>query len=104
MNSKLPQARIPLGFVSVNGQRVPVEISMEWMRALSNITQGAGASSVDPVVDELVAAALGQQVSQGQDASRAIDELRNELASTRTDTQTLRTLIDEQTARIEGFH
>lgn len=41
----LPQARIPLGYASVGGQRVPVEIDMEWMRALTVLVQRAGGLS-----------------------------------------------------------
>lgn len=38
----LPQARIPMGYAVVNGQRVPVEIDMEWMRYFATLTERAG--------------------------------------------------------------
>lgn len=38
----LPQARIPLGHVMVQGQRLPVEIDMEWMRALLTLVNRTG--------------------------------------------------------------
>lgn len=38
----LPQARIPLGWATVQGQRVPVEIDMEWMLYLTTLTERAG--------------------------------------------------------------
>jgi hypothetical protein len=41
----LPQARIPLGYAMVGGQRVPVEIDIEWMRALTVLVQRAGGTS-----------------------------------------------------------
>lgn len=41
----LPQARIPFGYATVGGQRVPVEIDIEWMRALTVLVQRAGGTS-----------------------------------------------------------
>ncbi len=38
----LPQARIPMGWAMVNGQRVPVEVDLEWMRYFSTLTERAG--------------------------------------------------------------
>jgi hypothetical protein len=38
----LPQARIPLGWATVAGQRVPVVIDLEWMRYLVTLTERAG--------------------------------------------------------------
>lgn len=38
----LPQARIPLGWARINGQRVPVEIDIEWMRAFLQLVQRSG--------------------------------------------------------------
>lgn len=38
----LPQARIPLGWVMVSGQRAPVSIDIEWMRALIGMWQRMG--------------------------------------------------------------
>lgn len=38
----LPQARIPLGWVMVNGQRLPIEIDIEWMRALLTLVNRTG--------------------------------------------------------------
>ncbi len=37
-----PQARIPLGWAMVNGQKVPVLIDMEWARYLSVLNERAG--------------------------------------------------------------
>jgi hypothetical protein len=41
----LPQARIPLAWVMVNGQRVPAEIDIEWMRALIGMVDRLGGVS-----------------------------------------------------------
>ena len=38
----LPQARIPLGWASVDGKRVPVEIDIEWMRSLTGFLDRVG--------------------------------------------------------------
>lgn len=38
----LPQARIPLGWASVDGKRVPVEIDIEWMRSLTGLLDRVG--------------------------------------------------------------
>lgn len=38
----LPQARIPLGWAVVQGQRVPVEIDMEWMRVMVELVNRTG--------------------------------------------------------------
>lgn len=37
-----PQARIPVGWVTVAGQRLPVVIDLEWDRYLSTVTERAG--------------------------------------------------------------
>jgi hypothetical protein len=38
----LPQARIPMGWAMVQGQRVPVEVDIEWMRYFATLTERAG--------------------------------------------------------------
>lgn len=38
----LPQARIPLGWASVDGKRVPVSIDIEWMRSLTGFLDRVG--------------------------------------------------------------
>ena len=41
----LPQARIPLGWAVVNGDRTPVLIDIEWMRALLGLLNRTGGVS-----------------------------------------------------------
>ncbi len=48
----LPQARIPLGWVNLPGQRLPVSIDIEWMRALIGMYQRIGGVSA-PTNNEL---------------------------------------------------
>ena len=40
-----PQARIPIGWATIAGQRVPVEVDPEWMRYLSTLNERAGGVS-----------------------------------------------------------
>lgn len=47
----LPQARIPVGWAMVAGQRVPVEIDIEWMRALTVINDRVGGASGPSISD-----------------------------------------------------
>ena len=59
----LPQARIPLGYATVGGQRVPVEIDIEWMRALTVLVQRTGGvmgTDFAALISELAAAPLPQ--------------------------------------------
>lgn len=41
----LPQARIPLAWVNVNGARVPANIDIEWMRSFSGMNDRIGGVS-----------------------------------------------------------
>ena len=115
----LPQARVALGWVLVQGQRIPVEIDMEWMLAFVRLVERTGGTSgdssfieyinqffdappVDPGVRDAVRAIdeLRNSQDQAQDPqlhelANAVDELRNELAASRSDVQALRGLIDE---------
>lgn len=38
----LPKGNVALGWADVGGQRIPVTIDMEWMRALSDLVKRAG--------------------------------------------------------------
>jgi hypothetical protein len=118
----LPQARIALGWVVVQGQRIPVQIDMEWMLAFARLVERTGGTSGDanfgeyinqffdpPLVDPGVREALRgidelrtdqnrSQDPQIHELGNAVDELRNELAATRADAQALRGLFDELTS------
>lgn len=43
----LPQARIPLGWMTINDQRFPVEIDREWNRAFNMLVDRTGGISGD---------------------------------------------------------
>lgn len=96
----LPQARIALGWVMVNGVNTPVTIDQEWMRALFNLVQRSGGVSGDEGLGEFVSLLFGspQTDPAAQEAIRAVDELRHEVASARNDLQTLRGLVEELSA------
>jgi len=55
----IPQARIPIGWAMFAGQRVPVEIDIEWMRAFVGLLdRGGGVVGIDfnELIEELSAA------------------------------------------------
>lgn len=63
----LPQARIPLGWVQIQGKRTPVEIDMEWMRSLLELVKRTGGvTGYDDLADLL------QQVSIAPPAADVI--------------------------------
>lgn len=101
MNASLPQARIPLGHATVGGQKVDVMIDVEWMRAFTDLLAATSAGDNTGVADLLALLVSTPAVDTvSQDASRAVDELRNELANTRGDVQALRSVIEEQAAQL----
>jgi hypothetical protein len=94
----LPQARIPVGWATVGGQRIPVEIDMEWMRTLSGLLERSGgvsgSTSFSQYINQFFDAPPADPALQ--EAVRAVDELRHALESARTDSQALRSLIEDQ--------
>lgn len=92
----LPQARIPFGFAQVQGQRVPVEITPEWMRALSVLVQRSGGASGDEAFTEYLPQLFDVRTdTTAHEAMQAVDELRNELSAVRGENQRLRAELDE---------
>lgn len=94
----LPQARIPIGWVTVKGERIPVQIDTEWMLTLSRLFERSGGVSGDASFTQYITQFFDPPPidSASQEAIRAVDELRNELASSRSDVQSLKSLIEEQ--------
>lgn len=122
----LPQARIALGWAVVKGERIPVQIDMEWMLALAALVERTGGVMGDTnffeylnqlfetppldlgardalrAVDELRNEQPRMLDPRVREQAAAIDELRNELNSARGDMQALRQLADELSARIDA--
>lgn len=57
----LPQARIPLANVVINGASYPVQISMEWMLTLQGLLDRSGGTTSVNVVDALQELSIGQR-------------------------------------------
>lgn len=93
----LPQARIPLGWVMVQNRRVPVEIDIEWMRALSGLLDRTGGVSGSTNFGEYVNQFFDAPPTDpaAQEAIRGVDELRNALESARGEVQHLRGMLDD---------
>lgn len=94
-SATLPQARIPLGWAVIGGQRVAIEIDMEWMRALNALLGVINAAGSDDALVALIGtlATAPASVPEAQNATRAVDELRNEMVS-RADVQYLRNRVE----------
>ena len=99
-----PQARIPLGWAMVQGQRVPVEIDPEWLRSFVDLLNRTGGVSGDTSFDQYIPMFFETPHTDAtaQEAMRCVDELRNELASTRSDLQAIRSMLDQALASIES--
>ena len=91
-----PQARIPLGWAMVNGSRVAVEIDQEWLRALTDLLNRTGGVSGDTSFDQYIPMFFDTPHTDAtaREAMTMIDELRNEMLSSRGDNLTA-TMIDE---------
>ena len=72
-NVTIPRNGIPIGFVSVSGQRLPVDIHPEYLRAFSSLTERVG-GVIGPSTDDLA-------LSQFEDAG--IEEVKAQTASLR---------------------
>jgi hypothetical protein len=92
-----PQARIPLGWAMVDGSRVAVEIDQEWLRALTDLLNRTGGVSGDTSFDQYIPMFFDtpHTDTMGREAINMIDELRNELASARSEQQQLRSMLEE---------
>ena len=98
----LPQARIPIGYATVDGARIPVEIEMEWMLMLTRLFERSGGTTGGTGFNEYITQFFDAPGTDPllQDVVRAVDDLRHELASSRAELQSLRGLIDEQAAQL----
>ncbi len=98
-----PRAGIAIGTVNVGGQLMPVELHPEYTRFFESLQRRLGVNGSSSVDLERMATERPQADPRVDDASRAIDELRNELASLRTSCDRLRSVLDEQAALLESI-
>lgn len=98
----LPQARIPIGNATIQGQQVPIYVTIDWMLAFAGLLLRSGGTSGDTGFEQYINQFYDQPLADPvlQDSVRAIDELRQELAASRTELQSLRSLIDDQTVQL----
>jgi hypothetical protein len=84
----LPQARIPIGHCTVNGQRVEVEIDIEWMRSFTALVARTGGTTTEITLTE---------------ATELIFTLQAEIDNARSRNDGLLQKIAELEARIEDI-
>lgn len=96
----VPKNMVPVGFVQVGNQRYEVQQHPEFVRFFFDLFQRVGGtaaasnSDLEQMAEEQVGA--GQVSSpEAQEAVRGVDELRNQLASLRSDVDMLRGLIEQ---------
>lgn len=65
----LPQARIPLGWATIQGKRIPVEIDMEWMRVMLELVNRTGGTAG---VEDVGVDVFAPQVSTADSSDREI--------------------------------
>lgn len=106
----LPQARIPLGWVTLAGadgvaRRMPVEIDIEWMRSFLALVDRTGGTTGEAGFEDLLAMYfdIPPHDQLAQEAVKAVDELRNELASARSDMHRMLTIIEDQAAELASL-
>lgn len=79
----IPQARIPIGWAMVGGQRIPVEIDMEWMRAFAALigNGGNGGASLELLLSNVMALEAHRASPNGRigELERQITELRDKM-------------------------
>lgn len=64
-----PQARIPLGWVTIAGQRMPVAVDLEWDRYLSVLTERAGGTTGLSTTDVDAGSYAAMQPASASDAA-----------------------------------
>ena len=99
-----PQARIPLGWAMVDGSRVAVEIDQEWLRALTDLLTRTGGVSGDTSFDQYIPMFFDTPHTDAtaREAMTMIDELRNELASAKSEQQQLRSMLEDLASQLQS--
>lgn len=99
-----PQARIPIGWAMVQGERVPVEIDQEWMRSFMALLDRTGGVSGDTSFDQYIPMFFETPHTDAtaHEAMGMIDELRNELAFAKSDLNAMRLMLDDALAQLQS--
>ena len=88
----------------VDGSRVAVEIDQEWLRALTDLLIRTGGVSGDTSFDQYIPMFFDTPHTDAtaREAMTMIDELRNELASARSEQQQLRSMLEELATQMQS--
>ena len=75
----LPQGRIPIGFATVGGQRVPVEVDQQWMRYFTTLTERAGGVVAPSNIVNYISSTVAPSVvlDSGGDVDESITIIQN---------------------------
>lgn len=104
-----PTARIPIGLAMVNGREVEVRQHPEFVRFFFDLFARVGradalSNTELAQISQALIDATPQPISSidAQEALRAVDELRNELASIRGENDRLRREVDDIRGQLES--
>lgn len=105
-----PKANIPVGTVVVDGVSYDVPQHPEFVRFFFDIFRRVGSTEaltnidLQTLIEHLDSEALMPKTDPvAQQAMQAIDELRNEVSSVRSDCDNLRSRLDEREAELAGL-
>jgi hypothetical protein len=88
----------------VDGSRVAVEIDQEWLRALTDLLIRTGGVSGDTSFDQYIPMFFDTPHTDAtaREAITMIDELRNELASAKSEQQQLRSMLEDLASQLQS--
>ena len=106
----IPKENVPIGRVTVGGVDIDVVQSPEFVRFFFDLARRVGGTKA-PTNNDLSGhvatldseALMARSDPDAQDALRAVDELRNEVASLRSDCDGLRSQIADRDAELAGL-
>lgn len=102
-----PMAQIPIGLATINGKQVEVRQHPEFVRFFFDLfsrvgkTDALSNTELAELAEALVAAPVSGSSPEAQEALRAVDELRNEVATLRGSNDRLRAELDELRGQVE---
>ncbi len=102
-------ARVPIAYITIKGIQIPAYIAPEWLRYLTVDLFARAGGYTELSNNDLAAlsADFSSMIANDDltavEALRAVDELRCELASARSENYALKQAIDELTARLDSL-